>query len=189
VRVELLYVAGGLLLAVVLWVLVSYNRFVEQRNLIRDPWSNVGTELQRRYDLIPDLVETVRGYADHERGVVEEVTEARARAAANHGDPADQAADENVFGGALRQLFAVSERYPELRASTNFLALQRELTNTEDRIQAARRFFNANVREWNRRVQSVPSNLVANAFGFREHDYFQVDPVVRDAGAPATSFS
>ena len=182
------YGVGALTVVVGLYVLVAYNRFVALRNLIRDSWANVETELQRRYDLIPNLVETVKGYAAHEQAVLTEVTEARARAAANHGDPEDQARDENAFVGALRHLFAVSEAYPELKASTNFLHLQRELTNTEDRIQAARRFFNANVRDWNRHVQSVPSNLVASVFGFHEHHYFTIDPVVRDAGAPSTAF-
>ncbi|MBW3620485.1 MAG: LemA family protein, partial [Actinobacteria bacterium] len=149
---------------------------------------NVETELQRRYDLIPNLVETVRGYATHEQEVLVAVTAARARAAENHGDPEDQAADENLFVQTLRQLFAVSEAYPELRASRSFLELQQELTNTEDRIQAARRFYNANVREWNRRVQSVPSNIVAGVCSFTEAHYFQVEPAVRDAGAPSTRF-
>ncbi|MBW3658839.1 MAG: LemA family protein [Actinobacteria bacterium] len=185
---EVPYVVGGLALAVGVWVLVSYNRFVEQRNLIRDSWSNVETELQRRYDLIPNLVETVRGYATHEQRVLVAVTDARARAESNHGDPAAQAADENLFVAALRQLFAVAEAYPELRASRHFLELQSELTDTEDRIQAARRFYNANVREWNRRIQSVPSNVVAGVFSFREEQYFQVEPTVREAGAPSTSF-
>ncbi len=183
-----MYALGGTAVVVGLYVLFAYNRFVSLRNLIRDSWANVETELQRRYDLIPNLVETVKGYAAHEDAVLTEVTEARAAAAANHGDPDVQARDENVFVAALRHLFAVAEAYPELKASTNFLQLQRELTNTEDRIQVSRRFFNANVRDWNRRVQSVPSNLVASTFGFHEQRYFEVEPAVRDAGAPSTSF-
>lgn len=165
-------------------VLVSYNRFVEQRALIRDSWANVDTELRRRYDLVPALVETVRGYAAHEQAVFREVAEARSRAAANHGPPERQAEDETHLVAALRHLFAVSEGYPELRASSNYVHLQRELVNTEDRIQAARRFYNANVRDHNRRVGSVPSNLVASLFGFGIEEYFEIEPALRGSGVP-----
>ncbi len=168
--------------------LVSYNRFVEQRQLIRDAWANIDTELQRRYDLIPNLVETVRGYADHERTLFERVTQARAAAVASHGSPGQQARDEGALVSALRQLFAVVERYPDLRASAHFLDLQRELTATEDRLQVARRVYNANVRNYNRRVQAVPSNLVAGAFGFEEDDFFEVDGSIRTAGPPEAGF-
>jgi LemA protein len=160
--------------------LLSYNRFVSQRQYIRNAWANVDTELRRRYDLIPNLVETVKGYAAHERQTFEEVTEARNRASENEGRPADQAKDENAFVGALKSLLAVSENYPELKADQNFLDLQRELVGTENRIQAARRFYNNNVRDYNRRVQSIPSNLIASLFGFREEDYFEVEPAVRE---------
>lgn len=175
------------LAAVLLWIVASYNRFVEQRNLIRDSWATVETELQRRYDLIPALVETVKGYAQHEQTVLAEVTEARSRAVANHGRPDEQARDENELVTALRHLFAVVEDYPELAASDHFLELQRELTNTEDRIQAARRFYNANVRSYNQRVQQFPSQLVAGAFDFSEDGYFEVAPALRSAGAPGAS--
>lgn len=178
----------GVVIAVVVvlgaFLLLSYNRFVEQRNLIRDSWSNIDTELQRRYDLIPSLVETAKGYAAHEEAVFAEVTDARARAVSSTGAPASQAGDENTLIGALRHLFAVVEAYPDLRASDAFLGLQRELANTEDRIQTARRFYNANVRELNRRIQAVPSNLVAGWFGFTEADYFQIEEAIRAAGVP-----
>jgi LemA protein len=160
--------------------LLSYNRFVSQRQYIRNAWANVDTELRRRYDLIPNLVETVKGYATHERETFEQVTEARNRAYANEGRPADQAKDENVLVGALKGLLAVSENYPDLKADQQFLELQHELVSTENRIQAARRFYNNNVRDYNRRVQSIPSNLVASMFGFREEDYFEVEPAVRE---------
>jgi LemA protein len=186
--VEPLTVLVAVVLVVAAALLVSYNRFVEQRQLVRDSWANVETELQRRYDLIPNLVATVAGYADHEQAVLREVTEARARAAANHGRPADQERDERDVVTALKHLLAVSERYPELEASASFLHLQRELVTTEDRIQAARRFYNANVRGLNRRVESVPSNLVAAAFGFERADYFEVEPALREAGTPETTF-
>jgi LemA protein len=170
--------------------IVSYNRFVTQRNLIRDAWANIDTELRRRYDLIPNLVETVRGYASHEREVLENVTRARAMATSATGSPAEQAAAEGPFVAALRQLFAVVENYPDLKANQNFLALQSELTNTEDRLQTARRFYNANVRDYNRRVQAFPSNVVARMFSFVEEQFFEVDEALRgDAGVPRVDFT
>jgi LemA protein len=170
--------------------IVSYNRFVTQRNLVRDAWANIDTELRRRYDLIPNLVETVKGYAAHERTVLENVTNARAMAASATGSPASQAAAEGPLVAALRQLFAVVENYPDLKANQNFLQLQGELGNTEDRLQTARRFYNANVRDYNRRVQSFPSALIARWFGFQEEEFFEVDDALRgDAGVPRVDFS
>jgi LemA protein len=181
----------GLVLLLGLAVVASYNRFVTQRNLIRDAFSNIDTELRRRYDLIPNLVETVRGYASHERETFENVTRARAAAVAATGSPAEQAAAEGPLVAALRQLFAVAENYPQLRANENFLALQQELGNTEDRIQASRRFYNANVRDYNRRVQSVPSNIVASMFNFKEEEFFEVEPAMRERveEAPRVDFT
>lgn len=186
---EALWVVLGLIVLVVLAGIVSYNRFVSQRQLIRDAWANIDTELRRRYDLIPNLVETVKGYAAHERGVFEEVTRARAAAVAATGTPAEQAAAEGPFVAALRQLFAVAENYPELKANQNFLALQQELGNTEDRLQTARRFYNANVRDYNRRVQQFPSMLMARMFGFREEEFFEIEEAVREAGPPQVNFT
>ena len=168
---------------------VSYNRFVSQKNLIKDSWANIDTELRRRYDLIPNLVETVKGYASHEKSTFEAVTNARAAAAASTGSPAQQAAAEGPFVAAMRQLFAVAENYPELKANQNFLALQQELSNTEDRLQTARRFYNSNVRSYNQRVQSFPSNLVANSFHFEEAEFFEVEESIREAGAPKVNFT
>jgi LemA protein len=188
--VEFVIVILVLAAVVAVGVIVSYNRFVAQRNLIRDAWANIDTELRRRYDLIPNLVETVRGYASHEREVLENVTKARAAAAASTGSPAEQAAAEGPFVAALRQLFAVVEAYPDLKANQNFLALQSELTNTEDRLQTARRFYNANVRDYNRRVQSFPSNIIANMFKFEEEQFFEVDESLRgDGGVPQVDFT
>jgi LemA protein len=182
--VQPLVIVVGVTLLALLGGVLSYNRFVSQRNLIHDSWANVETELQRRYDLVPGLVDTVRGYAAHERAVFERVAQARAAAAANHGRPQEQARDENVLVDTLRSLFALAEGYPELQASRNFLALQRELTNTEDRIQAARRFYNGNVRDFNRRVEAIPSNVVATLLRFEREDYFQIDEAVRASGSP-----
>lgn len=183
------YVVAGVAGALLAAIAFSYNRFVGQRNLIRDSWANIDTELRRRYDLIPNLVTTVKGYAGHERQVMEAVTEARARALAATGPPDQQAGAENMLVQALRGMLAIVENYPELKASESFLALQAELTNTEDRIQTARRFYNANVRDLNRRVQAVPSNVVARLFGFREEKYFEVEEAIRSAPAPQAGFS
>jgi LemA protein len=173
---------------VALAVVVSYNRFVDERQTIANSWSNVDTELQRRHDLIPNLVETVRGYAAHERTTFETVMRARAAAVDHRGAPASATAAtaqlELQLVTGIRQLLALSEAYPDLRASLHFLDLQRELALTENRIQAARRVFNGNVREYNRRVESIPSNLVARLGRFARADYFELDEAVRAAGAP-----
>jgi len=157
------------------YILGTYNRLVKLRFTIRESWSNVDTELKRRYDLIPNLVNTVKGYAAHERETLEAVTRARQTAVASTGSPASQARDENELVRQMRSLFAVVERYPDLKANQNFLALQHELANTEDRIQAARRFYNGNVRAMNVLVQSVPSNIIAGMFGFKEEEYFEIE--------------
>ena len=174
-----IWIALGVIVLLALAGVVSYNRFISQRNLIQNAWANIDTELRRRYDLIPNLVETVRAYAGHEREVLENVTRARAGAAGATGSPAEQAAAEGPLVAALRQLFAVAENYPQLRANENFLAQQGELTNTEDRIQASRRFYNANVQDYNRRVQSFPSNVVANVFNFVEAEFFEIEEAMR----------
>ncbi len=161
----------------IIWVIGMYNSLVKLRQQCRESWSSIDTELKRRYDLIPNLVETVKGYAKHESGVLQSVTAARSKAAASTGTPASQAADENVLIGAMRQLFGVVENYPDLKANQNFLKLQGELSNTEDRIQAARRFYNANVRDMNTKVESFPSNIIAGIFGFRKEEFFEIEDV------------
>lgn len=171
-----LYIGLAIAAAIALaWFIGTYNAFVRLKQHCRESWSGIETELKRRYDLIPNLVETVKGYAAHERKTLETVIEARNKAAANNGSPAEQAKDENVFVGALGNLFALAENYPQLKASENFLALQTELTNTEDRIQAARRFYNANVRDINTRIKVFPSNVVAAMFQFTPEEFFEVE--------------
>ena len=182
------WIVLGVIVLVAIAGVISYNRFVTQKNLIKDAWANIDTELRRRYDLIPNLVETVKGYAAHEKEVFEEVARARSMAAGATGSPASQAAAEGPLVAALGKLFAVAENYPDLKANQNFLELQRELTNTEDRLQTARRFYNANVREYNQRVKQFPSVLVANAFHFEEAEFFEVDEATREAGAPQVDF-
>jgi LemA protein len=162
----------------------SYNRFVEQRQLIDNSWSNVDTELLRRHDLIPNLVEVVKGYATHERATFESVINARQAAISADPTAAGRADAENQLVSGLRKLVAIAEAYPDLRASAHFLELQSELTDTENRIQAARRIFNGNVRDYNRRVDSFPSMAIARAFEFEHASYFELDPLVRAAGVP-----
>ena len=182
------WVILGVLVVLAVAVVVSYNRFVRQRNLVQESWRQVDVELTRRHDLIPNLVETVKGYASHERQTLEAVTAARAAASAPGSSPAEQAQQENILQAALRQLFAVAEAYPDLKASTNFQDLQRQLAETEDRIAAGRRFYNANVRALNTRVESFPSSIVAKTFGFTRAEYFTAeDPEVR--ANPTVSFS
>jgi len=177
ILIPVLVVLGIVVLVPVAVVALMYNHLVGLRNRVTESWSNVDTELKRRYDLIPNLVETVKGYAKHEREVFERVTEARARAAASNGRPSEQAADENALVGSMKSLFAVAERYPDLKASQNFLALQEELTDTEDRIQAARRFYNGNVRDYNNACQSVPTNILAGMFSFQQADFFEIESI------------
>jgi LemA protein len=173
-----LIIVLAVIVVIALGVVVSYNGFVSQRNAIQNSWANIDTELKRRYDLIPNLVSTVQGYAAHERGVFDEVTQARA-AGMNAQGPAAAAAAEGPFQMALGHLFAVAEAYPELKANQNFLQLQATLSDTEDRIQAARQTYNAYVQQFNRRVQSFPSNVIANLFHFQNAEFFNIDPAQR----------
>jgi LemA protein len=163
-----------LLLAVLVWLVVAFNRLVRQRNLVREGWSGIDVQLKRRHDLVPALVEAVRGHAAFERGVLEEVTRLRAAAPATRA----QQDGENALAAQVRGLLAVAEAYPDLRASDSFLALQRQLAEVEDQLQMARRYFNGAVRDYNIAVESFPSNLVARGFGFALHDFFQVESAV-----------
>lgn len=158
---------------IVFWLGLTYNGFVSLRNRAKEAWADIDVQLRRRYDLIPNLVETVKGYAAHESGVFEKVTEARARAM-GAGTLKDKAQAENALSSTLKTLFAVSENYPQLRASENFQKLQDELTDTEDKIQAARRFYNGNVRDLNIKIESFPSNLVASLFNFQKMEFFEL---------------
>ena len=162
---------------IVLWIILTYNRLITLRNRAKEAWSDIDVQLKRRYDLIPNLVETVKGYAAHERGVFENVTKARTAAmtAEQSGDPKEVGKAENFLTGTLKTLFAVAENYPQLRASVNFLELQRELRDTEDKIQAARRFYNTNVRDLNIKIESFPANTVANIFRFAKMDFFEIE--------------
>jgi len=160
------------------YLLITYNGLVSMRNRIENAWAQIDVQLKRRYDLIPNLVETVKGYAAHERETLEAVIQARNLAMTAQG-PHDQAEAENMITGALKSVFALSEAYPDLKANENFLNLQEELTGTEGRIAYARQFYNDTVYRYNTKVQSVPSNIVANQFNFAEREYFEVDEAAR----------
>jgi len=176
---EILIPIAIVLLVPILYVIVQYNGLIAIKNHIRDAWANIDTELKRRYELIPNLVATVKGYAAHERGVFESVIEARNRCFANNGTVTSQADDEKQLVSGLGKLFALSESYPQLKADRHFLELQTELINTEDRIQAARRFYNGNVRDYRNKTESFPSNIVASLFSFPSEDFFEVESSVR----------
>lgn len=182
-----LIVIGVIFFLPLLYVVLTYNTLVALRNHIRDAWGNIDTELKRRYDLIPNLVATVKGYAAHEKQIFDRVTQLRAQCLASRGTVQQQATDEIQLVGAIQQLLGVVENYPQLKADQSFLKLQKELINTEDRIQAARRFYNGNVRDYRNKCETFPSNIIAGAFGFQPEDYFRVSPSVREV--PDADFS
>jgi LemA protein len=170
-----------LLLLVLGWAVGMYNGLVRLRNLVQEAWRQIDVELTRRHDLIGNLVETVKGYAAHERGTLEDVVNARSAAMAPGQSPAQQADSENMLSQALGRLFALAEAYPDLKANQNFLALQGELTSTEDRIASARRYYNATVRDLNTKVETVPSNIVAGLFSIGRAEYFEAEGEQREA--------
>ena len=180
-------VIGIVVLLPIIYVIATYNTLVALRNHISESWADVDTELKRRYDLIPNLVSTVKGYAKHEQETLERVVELRNICAADHGSVGHQAGTEKELVMGVQRMLAVAEAYPDLKADRNFLQLQQELVNTEDRIQAARRFYNGNVRDYRNKCETFPGNLIANGFGFRPHDFFDVDPAMREA--PAVNLS
>ncbi len=182
------WIVIGIVVLVVLWLVFTYNGLVTLRNRTQEAWSEIDVELKRRHDLIPNLVQTVQGYVGHERGTLEAVTNARASAVAAGatGDPAKIGAAENMLSQSLRSLFAVSENYPELKAIAAFTNLQEQLTATEDKIEFSRRFYNGNVRDYNIRLQTLPTSLIAGAFGFKAFGFFQADE--SDRAVPQVNF-
>lgn len=161
-------------IAVLVILVLLYNSLVKSRNQVEEAWSDIEVQLKRRYDLIPNLVETVKGYAKQESSVLENVTKARTMAM-GAGTMTEKLKDENMLSGALKSLFAVSEAYPDLKSNTNFMQMQSDLTDTEDKIQAARRFYNGNVREYNTKIQTFPGNVIASAFSFAIKQFFDID--------------
>jgi len=171
---NILYLILGVVAFVILWLIFAYNSLIRRRYQVKESWSDIDVQLKRRYDLIPNLVETVKGYMTHERTVFEKVTEARTKAmGANTKE--EKLGAENILSGTLKTLFAVSENYPELKANTNFLDLQRELADTENKIQAARRFYNGNVMDYNTKIETFPNKLIAGAFGFKKEEFFGLE--------------
>jgi len=170
---EIVWIILGIVVLLTLFLWMAYNSLVTLRVRVDEAWSDITVQLKRRLDLIPNLVETVKGYAKHESGVFEEVTKARANAL-NAKGVKETAATENQFEGALKSLFAVSEAYPDLKANQNFIELQQELVDTEDKIQASRRFYNGGVRDLNTKIQMFPSNIVAKMFGFISREFFEL---------------
>jgi len=166
----IVYIVVGVL---IVGLILTYNRLVRLRMRAREAISDIDVQLKRRYELIPNLVESVKGYMSHEKGVLESVT--KARAAVSSGNPLERDASENALSGTLKTLFAVAENYPDLKANANFLDLQRELADTENKIQASRRFYNATVRDLNTKIQTFPTNLLAKPLGFKEEKFFEVD--------------
>ena len=168
-----------ILAALVVWLITVYNGLITSRNRVNEAWSDIDVQLKRRYDLIPNLVETVKGYAGHERELLEKVTAARADAVSAHDNPnagpAEMQKTENMLSSALRSIFAVAENYPDLKANQNFAQLQSDLTDTEDKIQAARRFYNGTVRDYNTKIQHFPTNIIASPLGFKAREFFEVE--------------
>ena len=177
------YVFLGVIVVVVVWAIFSYNSFVRLINRAKEAWADIDVQLKRRYDLIPNLVETVKGYTTHEQGTLEKVTAARV-AAMDAGGVEEKGKAENMLTGALKSLFAVAEAYPDLKANKTFLELQRELSDTENKIQAARRFYNTNVRDLNTAIESFPGNVIANFFRFEPREFFELDGADQAARNP-----
>ncbi|MDP2946338.1 MAG: LemA family protein [bacterium] len=159
---------------IVLWLILAYNGLIRRRYRVKEAWSDIDVQLKRRYDLIPNLVETVKGYMMHERTVFEKVTEARTKAM-GAGTKEEKLGAENILSGTLKTLFAVSENYPDLKANANFLDLQRELADTENKIQASRRFYNGNVMDYNTKTETFPTSLIAGTFGFKKEEFFGLE--------------
>src|SRR2546421_845429 len=182
------WIVGGVVLLLVLWFVFTYNGLVSARNRTQEAWSEIDVELKRRHDLIPNLVNTVQGYMGHERGTLEAVTNARAAAvsAGATGDPAKIGQAENMLSQSLRSLFAVSENYPELKAISAFTNLQENLTATEDKLEFSRRFYNGNVRDYNIKLQTLPTSLIAGVLGFKPFGFFQADE--GDRAVPQLNF-
>jgi len=179
----ILYIIIAIIVVLIIWVITAYNHFVRLNKRTDEAWADIDVQLKRRYDLIPNLVETVKGYASHEKEAFENVTRARAAAmgAEQSGNPAEIAKSENMLAGTLKSLFAVAEAYPELKANANFLELQRELSDTENKVQAARRFYNTNVRDLNTAIEVFPGNVIAGMFKIGQREFFEIeDDVQRD---------
>ena len=169
-----LWILIGIVIVIAFWLIAVYNGLIRLKNRTDEAWSDIDVQLKRRYDLIPNLISTVKGYAQHEKNLFEKVTQARTAAMGAQG-PVDKSQAENMLSGTLKSLFAVAENYPDLKANENFLELQRELSDTENKIQASRRFYNGNVRDFNIKIETFPNNLVAGMLNFTKRDFFEIE--------------
>jgi LemA protein len=182
-----LIIIAVVVLIPLVWLIANYNRMARLRQHIKESWSDIDVEMKRRYELVPNLVETVKGYARHERETLQSIIDLRNKAMDNHGSAASQASDESALMLGVKRIFAIAEANPDLKANAGFLSLQQELANTEDRIAAARRFFNGNIREMNQLCQTFPTNLIASMFGFYSGEFFQLDSAAERV-VPRTEF-
>ncbi len=182
-----MYILLGIVVALILFLVFKYNGFIILKTRAKEAWADIDVQLKRRYDLIPNLVNAVKGYAKHEAGTFEKITEARSKAM-QAGTPAEKGEAENMLSGTLKSLFAISEAYPDLKANENFIQLQNELSDTENKIQASRRFYNGNVRDFNTAIQMFPGNIIANFFHFLMMDYFQLEEDSKEKEAVQVKF-
>lgn len=173
-NMEIPYIIIAIAAIIILWAIATFNGFIRLKNRANEAWADIDVQLKRRHDLIPNVIQTVKGYAAHEKGLFEKVTEARTKAISAQGI-GEKGQAENALTNTLKTLFAVAENYPDLKANANFLDLQRELADTENKIQAARRFYNGNVRDLNIKVENFPSRVIAGAFSFKKREFFEID--------------
>ncbi len=181
------YVVLGLLVLVLLWAISTYNGLISRRNMVSEGWSGIEAQLKRRADLIPNLVETVKGYATHERATLDELTRLRSQATSGPQDLAQRGVAEQAITAAIGRVMAVAEAYPQLRASENFQSLQKDLSSIEDEIQMARRYYNGTVRDYNTAIEQAPANIIANSFAFSRAEFFQIENAA-DRAVPKVSF-
>lgn len=171
---NILYIIDGIIAVIVLWFIFAYNGLIRRRNRVSEAWSDIDVQLKRRYDLIPNLVETVKAYAKHEKNLLESVTKARSNAI-NAENIKEKEQAENILSGTLKSIFALSENYPDLKANENFLELQKEISDTENKIQASRRFYNNTTMDYNTKIESFPTNIVAGIFKFKNREFFELE--------------
>lgn len=177
---NLIWIILAIVVVIAIWLVAVYNGLIRSKNRTDEAWSDIDVQLKRRYDLIPNLVETVKGYAAHEQGTLQKVIDARNTAMAASGTAAEKSAAENELSQTLKSIFALSEAYPDLKANTNFMKLQDELSDTENKIQAARRFYNGNVRDFNTMVEVFPTNIINNMLKFKKYDFFEADATEKE---------
>jgi LemA protein len=177
---NIIWIVLAVIVAIALWIIAVYNGLIKLKNRTDEAWSDIDVQLKRRYDLIPNLIETVKGYAKHEQGTLQKVVDARTSAMSQSGNVADKAKAENMLSSTLKSIFALSEAYPDLKANQNFAKLQDELSDTENKIQAARRFYNGNVRDFNTKIEVFPNNVIAGMLSFKKYDFFEADAAEKE---------